>query len=121
MRTLLYIMLVGLLFVLSCRKDKAERMLTPDEIEFKKYCDSIGVTYTNDVYPIIHTNCVVPGCHGAGATWDYTTYAGLKAKVDNGSFEQRVIIQRSMPDGPPLSAQEIDILKCWLLDGAPNN
>jgi len=85
-------------------------------------CDS--VTYTDSIQPIISANCATPGCHDIGSlNGDFTTYVGVKAKVDNGSFQARVIDGTPSPMPPTglLPAQEINKLKCWLAAGAPNN
>ena len=85
-------------------------------------CDSLNVTYTLTVKPIMDASCTTSGCHSAGSgNGDYTTYAGLKAKVDNGSFKQRVLEDKNMPPGGPLSAETLEKLQCWLDAGAPNN
>ena len=106
--------------MLACTKDVG---LNPDlVVKPVSICDS--VTYTNDIKPIIDSKCV--SCHYAGGTGngDYQTspYAGLKQKVDNGSFKNRAIILHDMPQGgPPLSQEEMDLINCWLDAGAPNN
>ena len=93
-------------------------------------CDtSASVTYTNYVKDVLATNCTVSGCHdnGAPAGFDYTTYAGIKAKADNGTFKTRVIIvgTRDMPpDTVTTSPNHLDDctlakLKKWLDSGAP--
>ncbi|HEX2618409.1 MAG TPA: hypothetical protein VHL57_12760, partial [Flavobacteriales bacterium] len=63
------------------------------------FCDTTNVTYALRVLPIIQSNCATPGCHVPGGTGvgDFTTYAGLRAKVDNGAFEANVFETRAMP------------------------
>lgn len=85
-------------------------------------CDSLNVTYSATVKPITDNNCAISGCHAAGSgNGDFTTYAGLKAKVDNGSFKKRVIEDKTMPPSGPLPASDIEKLQCWLDAGAPEN
>ena len=54
---------------------------------------------------------------------DYSTYAGVKAKVDDGTFKLRVLDLKVMPPAtrPPLTEEDLAKIKCWLADGAPNN
>jgi len=84
-------------------------------------CDSTSLSYALDVVPIISTTCAVPGCHVAtgGNGIPYESYAQLKAKVDNGSLENRVLHLMEMPQGDTLTPCEIAIFRNWVLEGAP--
>ncbi len=85
-------------------------------------CDSTDFSFNTAVMPIITNNCATSiSCHGAGSVNDYTTYAGIKAKVDNGTFELRVLRNLNMPPAAPLPECERVILQKWLDDGAPDN
>jgi len=82
--------------------------------------DCSTVTYSATVVPIINANCI--SCHGAGSTdGDYTTYAGLKLKVDNGTFANRVFQIKDMPQNSALTVDDLKRLQCWVDAGAPNN
>lgn len=99
----------------ACAWDKAELMLS---------CENLDVHYARDVQPIIAGSCSVTGCHNAGSlTGDFTTYAGLKTKVDNGSFRLRVLDLKIMPpvSQPPLTEKQLKQLLCWIEAGAPEN
>ena len=81
--------------------------------------------YAVDIKPIISSKCSIPGCHeptGSG-TGDFTTYAGVKAKVDDGTINNRVFLVKDMPQSgfPPLTEDEKSKLKCWMQQGAPDN
>lgn len=118
-----------LLLIGSCTFDKEEvpeptptPTPTPTPPPTMDLCDSLNVTFSGTVVPLLNANCTTPGCHSAGSgNGDYTTYAGIKAKVDNGTFKTRVIDDKNMPPSGPLSPSDLDKLKCWLEDGAPNN
>ena len=88
-------------------------------------CDSIPATFSGQVNPIIQQNCAITGCHVPGGTGtnDYTSYAGVKANVDNGSFRHSVIEGQPpvMPPTGQLPAEQLRILECWLNNGAPND
>lgn len=103
----------------SCTFEKGE-ILQPRVAPTKRLCDSLNITYSGVVSNIIETNC--NGCHGAGySAGDFTNYAGLKLKVDNGSFKNRVFTLKNMPISGPLSAETLEKIQCWLDAGAPNN
>lgn len=82
-------------------------------------CDTI--TYTKTIQPMIKSDCV--SCHDANSSYgDFTSYAGLKQKIDNGTFKNRVFDSPAnpMPQGAMYSMDKLDIIKCWLDKGAPN-
>jgi len=84
-----------------------------------------------DIKPIIVTYCSDPdhgSCHAAGTLSrpDFSTYDGVKEEVDNGQFEHQVFVTKEMPDpdtdGPKfIHPDDLQALRCWLDDGAPNN
>ena len=99
--------------IYNCKKD-----------EYKNLdCSTISSAYTANIKPIINSNCTSSSCHGAGSSnGDYTSYAGLKAKVDNGSLDNRVLQKKDMPkNASPLSLDDRKKIKCWIEGGAPNN
>lgn len=77
-------------------------------------CDGSTRTYDADIKSIIDTRCV--DCHS-----EYSNYTGVKASVDNGSFEREVISKQTMPQGSSLSSSDLTKIKCWLEQGAPEN
>ena len=111
-----YILL--LLFLSACYYDNEEELYPRDQ-----NCDLSKVTFATTIKPIIAQNCAIPGCHVPGGTGssNFQIYDELKAKVDNGSFERRTIIEESMPPNRDLSACDIDKLKTWLTNGARND
>ena len=94
-------------------------------------------TYETNVKPIIDKSCAYSGCHsGADAgmfvseiSKDYTNYEGLLGTLNNGSFAIRTLDTLDMPppfftpaDKPQeLTAEEINILTCWVDNGFPKN
>ena len=90
-------------------------------------CTGSDPSYMNDILPIVNATCALAGCHEAGfVNGDFTTYDGLKSKVDNGSLLQRAVEDKEMPpansNGPTeLTEEQIKLFNCWIEDGAPNN
>jgi uncharacterized membrane protein len=91
-------------------------------------CDTTIFTYTAVIQPIINTRCV--GCHSGSApsgSISYTTYAGVKASVDNGKFYKSIIHASGATAMPyPQGSAKIpdcDIIKIrkWIDAGALNN
>lgn len=77
-------------------------------------CDGSSPTYTSEIKGIIDASCV--SCHS-----EYSTYAGVKASVNNGSFESEVISKQTMPRDGKLSESQLSKIKCWLEQGAKEN
>lgn len=109
------IMVISLGTFNSCKKKKNEDLNNLD-------CSKINSGYSSDVKPIISTNCLSSGCHNTNSVnGDFTTYTGLKAKADNGTLDNRVIQQKTMPPSGALSIDQLQKIKCWLNSGSPNN
>jgi hypothetical protein len=78
-----------------------------------------GISYANDIKDIITTNCAKSGCHGAGTgSRDWTVFGNVKSHAAN--IKTRTS-NRTMPPDAPLSQQEIDVISCWVDDGAMDN
>lgn len=105
----------------SCRQDQA---LQPNEC----FPTLDTVTFSNHVFPLIQMNCATTiGCHAPGAGNPVLEdYSSVKAIVDNGSFENRVLIQQDMPpsygpDSVQLETCELELMRVWVEQGALNN
>ena len=89
-----------------------------------------GVSFQEDVLPILQASCAVQFCH-AGPNppkgLNLETYAGFeKGNVFNpGDSEKSVVIRRidggGMPPGGPLPDDQIQLFKDWIDQGAKNN
>jgi len=89
-------------------------------------CDSSNVTFNGSIKPIINNKCL--GCHSSAAPQgniNYSTYAGVKAKVDDGRLWGAI---NHLPgfsalpkNGNKLSECEITQFRKWIAAGAPNN
>ncbi|HET6244728.1 MAG: hypothetical protein H0V01_02745 [Bacteroidetes bacterium] len=103
-----------LFFTESCSKKKTE--------DTKFDCTLENYSYNSDIKPIINSRCSINGCHNSGSpNGDYTTYLGVKTKVDNGSLRERVVTKKDMPSGSPLSAEDIAKFECWITSGSKEN
>lgn len=87
--------------------------------------DTINVTYSLSVKPIITNKCV--GCHSGTSPQggiDLSSYAGLKTEVTNGKLWGSVSHSSGyspMPVGGNLSTCELAQIQKWINQGAPNN
>ncbi|MFK7807611.1 MAG: hypothetical protein AB8F74_07435 [Saprospiraceae bacterium] len=105
----------------SCTNDQL-----PEPVEAD--CPTV-ITYDVEIKPIIDNSCAYSGCHVSGfGSGDFTNYASLEGLLTAGTFENRVIIERNMPpsyapDDKPkmLTDEELDLMKCWMEGGYPEN
>ena len=117
MKKIILLYSVIIFFIPSCTKKKADISKVIDP------CDST-IHYGSNIHIITNTYCQPAhgsGCHQSGSTvGDYSTYSGLKAKVDNGSLYHRVVDSRTMP---PAGLTDANVYKinCWIKQGALNN
>jgi hypothetical protein len=82
-----------------------------------------GVSYNTDIKPILEANCIKSGCHNGdnGADRNWSVFANVQAKAQ---LIKTRTGNKSMPlDIAPtgLPQSQIDLIACWVDDGALNN
>jgi hypothetical protein len=90
--------------------------------EHKVTCNGQNsITWNKYVRFLVQTSCAVSGCHINKdlVSGDYRTYAGLRASIDDGSFERNVLILNNQPKGAMLGDSILVRLECWFQNGAP--
>lgn len=111
------ITLIALTFI-SCHKDKT-LALGPCAEE---------ISYSVDIIPIIQSSCMTnigpgSGCHD---TW-ITEHSNIVNYINNESWQNVVWGSYTMPKMPnsfgidSLTTDEIQIMKCWVEQGFPEN
>jgi len=117
----LFTSFILILLLTACAKDKTLKIIPFD-------CSGVNATYADDIKPMIQASCATgtgpgTGCHDA---W-ILTYAGLRARVLNGSIQRVIYELKSMPPDPnflgipPLTDEEIEKMMCWIQSGALDN
>lgn len=94
-------------------------------------CDQGGVDFTNEVLPLLNSNCGMSGCHGQGSAEDgfsvesYSSIMDEVERYDLGESDLWEVINDSDPDDrmppPPasaLTAAQKDLIKRWIMEGA---
>lgn len=77
-----------------------------------------GVSWQNDVRPIIVKSCALSGCHNGDSRSDLRIFENAKFYAASIKSKTR---DRSMPREGTLSQSEIDLISCWVDDGAVLN
>ena len=112
----------------SCYYDTEEE-LYPDSGSI--VCDTVSVSYANDIVPIMNSKCSYSGCHAganAAAGIPLETYAGVKEYIDadKARFISSIIWDgnaSTMPKGASTKMIDCNIntIKAWINSGYPNN
>jgi hypothetical protein len=82
--------------------------------------NSTGTSYSAMIKSILQENCTSSGCHGTNSgNGDWTNYTKVKEKA---SLIKTRTSNKSMPiGGNSLTLQQIDLIGCWVDDGAIDN
>lgn len=84
-------------------------------------CDSVP-SFNLQIQPILKTSCAKVGCHdGDNMPIDFSFYENIKPILNDSEMYYYVIKDRKMPEDTPLNAADYQLMKCWLLNGAPDN
>lgn len=136
MRLLYFLMFVGVLVFSSCKHTIEYPPVDPDPTDTtsEHFCDPDTVYFSRDILPILVSNCAMSGCHDPGTAQNgvvLNNYSNVMATADvrpgdpMGSDIYEVLIDPDvddrMPFGmPPLSQDQIDLIKKWILQGGLN-
>jgi hypothetical protein len=77
-----------------------------------------GVSWTSDIKPIVENSCALSGCHNGSSRADLRNFENAKFYAKSIKSKTQ---DRSMPREGTLTQQQIDIIACWVDDGAPQN
>lgn len=130
-------------FSFNACKHEPDEIVSPDPVDTTDNqpplgipCDPDTVYFTNTIGPLLLSSCGVAGCHDAGSAQEgvvLTDYArilstgGIKPGNPSDSEIYEKITEtdpeKVMPPPPrnPLTAEQIDMIYKWILQGAKNN
>lgn len=84
---------------------------------------STGISYAIDIKPILEANCIKSGCHNGdnGAERNWSKFENVKAKASGIKTRtgNKTMPQDIAPNGLPQN--QIDLIACWVDDGALEN
>lgn len=117
----IFILVIFTFLIESCYYDSEEE-LYPDAPP----CDTTNVSYAEDVWPIISSNCT--GCHSGGAPQGNVSlenYDDIVVAANNGSLLGTIKHEEGwspMPKGGgQLNDCDIATIEKWVNDGTPEN
>jgi hypothetical protein len=77
-----------------------------------------GISYSSTIAPIISSNCAVTGCHNGSQFPDFRQFSNVQG---NAAQIKTLTGNRTMPAEGSLTQAEIDMIACWVDDGAVAN
>jgi hypothetical protein len=90
------------------------------EVSVEVFVDEIsGISFSRDIQPILTNNCTLPTCHVAGTSrQDFTLFD----RVQQLSEEiKRRTQTREMPLNGSITQRQINLIECWVDEGALDN
>ena len=101
----------------------------PAGVEVPPVVEEQGVSFKDDIQPILAERCAVPGCHaapGAAAGLDLSQYDTFKPAFVAGNGKGSLVVKRidgggMPPIPPPLDADQVQLFIDWIDAGAENN
>ncbi len=77
-----------------------------------------GTSWETQIKPIMETSCAKSGCHNGSSRPDLRTFQNAKFYAKSIKSKTQ---DKSMPQEGTLTQQQIDLIACWVDDGAINN
>jgi hypothetical protein len=77
-----------------------------------------GITYSTSIATIISTNCAITNCHNGTQFPDFRNFDNIQ---NNAAQIKTLTGNRTMPEDGTLTQAEIDMIACWVDDGAVAN
>lgn len=114
-----FLLLLTAAFMQGCYYDKEELLYPGSNTPVD--CSTVNAKFAANVLPLISAKCATSGCHDATASGGlvFQSYAQISGAKDR--INARAVVEKTMPAAGPLQPAEINIIKCWIESGAPNN
>lgn len=124
----IYVFLLGILLFLACKKDKAVEVVEiVEDTNTLTYCDTVTVSFVNQIQPIFIQNCATSGCHDAAVSGSYQfeTYAQISNSshiaAALGAIKHEASSSPMPKFQPKLNDSLIQQIECWVSQGKLNN
>jgi hypothetical protein len=84
---------------------------------------SSGTSWADDIMPIINANCAVSGCHNGdnGSSRNWTVLSNVQNSASNIKTRTGTKTMPPASSGKSLTDAEIELIACWVDDGAQEN
>lgn len=115
------LILFGILLVIAeaCVNHSIDPSIKVDCTGFKT------VSFTNDIQPILTSNCAIEGCHNGDLGDDLNWTIPVNFQEHASEAKRRVALSKANADHMPregeISLDQIQLIVCWAEQGAPIN
>jgi len=113
-KSLFTLSLLGI-FLFSCENHVEEDAVPLEPTGQEELCNQ-DISFNAAIKPIIDTSCIE--CHGGTISPDLRTYQGIS---NNANRVRTQVVNRTMPRGGSLTNEQIELIRCWIDNGALNN
>lgn len=81
-----------------------------------------AVSFAAEIEPLIQANCALSGCHATGGVFpELSTFEKIKASAADVKQVTQSLQMPPPSSGKSLNQQQIDLIACWVGQGALNN
>lgn len=125
------IVIVGsiIFFILSCKKDKSNEVIEDVVVPgVLTYCDTVTVSFSNQVQPIFIQNCSTSGCHDAATAESGYVFESHNQLSDHNNMGPALETIKHNPNFVPmpyfqdkLDDSLVQQIECWIAQGKLNN
>lgn len=77
-----------------------------------------GISFSASIEPIISNNCAINDCHNGNQVPDFRQFSNVR---QNAAKIKELTGDRTMPKEGSLTQEQIDLIGCWVDDGAMQN
>lgn len=77
-----------------------------------------GISFAASIRPIIENSCAISDCHNGSQYPDFRVFKNIH---DNAAQIKALTADRTMPQDGSITQTEINMIACWVDDGAPGN
>ncbi len=119
-KTLILLLVIMIASFAACKHDPTPPLIDESTIPN-------NICFSDQVAPIILSNCAYKGCHAGNQDPDLSSYSGIMKLVKPGNPSASRLYQYAigsqMPPSPktPLNLQQVTLIYGWIKQGALNN
>jgi uncharacterized membrane protein len=111
MKTIFVCLFSIALLLSACNKDDEKPMV-------EEFACGTEVSLSGDIMPIINTDCAQSRCHLDAIE---PLLNSRQDVIDHAEAIRSQVVAGTMPPVQPITEEEIELIDCWVSDGAENN
>jgi len=120
---------VSILIFLSCKKEKSSEVIEDVPVTGAlTYCDTVTVSFSNQIQPIFIQSCATSGCHDAASASSGYVFETHSQLSEHSNMSPALKSMKHDPNFSPmpkfqqkLNDSIIEQIECWISQGKLNN